>query len=106
LQNSKTIPEHSADLNNLIFPHKTFQTGWEIVRAKAGVPHLRLRDLRRDWVTRLARLGFSDKLAQRAAGHKQIQVNFDYTEFDQAAALQAKALIDADNVMELGETIN
>lgn len=96
LLKSKTIPAHAARLDNLVFPHTSFQGAWEVVRVKAGLPTLRLRDLRRDWVTRLAREGYSDKLAQRAAGHKTMQMSFEYTEFDMAAAMQAKALLDAE----------
>ena len=97
LQQGKIIPEHTAHPNNLIFPYSTFKKSWSAVREAAGVPGLRLRDLRRDWVTRLGRLGYSDKLAQRGAGHKKMQTSFEYTEFDEAAALQAKMLIDRDN---------
>lgn len=97
LKKSKTIPAHAAEMNNLIFPHTTFQSGWEVVREKAGLTHVRLRDLRRDWVTRLARSGYSDKLAQRGAGHKTMQMSYEYTEFDLQAAMQAKAAIDAAN---------
>ncbi|MGE3384859.1 MAG: hypothetical protein AB7L70_18175, partial [Pyrinomonadaceae bacterium] len=75
----------------------SYKKSWATVRSAAGVPDLRLRDLRRDWVTRLGRLGYSDKLAQRGAGHKKIQTSFEYTEFDEAAALQAKSLLDQDN---------
>ncbi len=59
---------------------------------------LRLRDRRRDWVTRLARLGYSDKLAQRRASQKTMQMSFHYTEFDLAAEMEAKKILDADNV--------
>ena len=97
LQKSKIIPEHTAHPDNLIFPYTTFKKSWNLVREAAGLPGLRLRDLRRDWVTRLGRLGYSDKLAQRGAGHKKLQTSFEYTEFDEAAALQAKMLIDKDN---------
>lgn len=95
LSNAKKIlPENSAHLDNLVFPHKSFQSAWEIVRVMAGVPELRLRDLRRDWVTRLARDGYSDRLAQQGAGHKRVQQTFEYTVFDYAAAMQAKAILD------------
>ena len=98
LEKSKNdTPDHAASLDNLILPHTSYKKSWEIVRTAAGVPDLRLRDLRRDWVTRLGRLGYSDKLAQRGAGHKKIQTSFEYTEFDEAAALQAKLLLDKDN---------
>lgn len=98
LKRSKNITKgHSADLDNLIYPHTTYKKSWNIVRIAAGMPELRLRDLRRDWVTRLSRLGYSDKLAQQGAGHKKIQTSFEYTVFDEAAALQAKALLDNDN---------
>ncbi len=97
LRKRKLISQNAAELDNLIFPHSTFKKSWNIVREAAGLPGLRLRDLRRDWVTRLGRLGYSDKLAQRGAGHKKMQTSFEYTEFDETAALQAKALLDGDN---------
>ncbi len=97
LSRRKLIAKNAAELDNLIFPHSTFKKSWNIVREAAGLPGLRLRDLRRDWVTRLGRLGYSDKLAQRGAGHKKMQTSFEYTEFDETAALQAKALLDGDN---------
>ena len=97
LQIGRAIPENSADLDNLVFPHTSYKKSWDVVRVASGVPDLRLRDLRRDWVTKLARLGYSDKLAQRGAGQKTIQMSFHYTEFDFAAAMQAKAILDADN---------
>lgn len=97
LSRRKLISQNAAELDNLIFPHSTFKKSWNIVREAAGLPGLRLRDLRRDWVTRLGRLGYSDKLAQRGAGHKKMQTSFEYTEFDETAALQAKALLDGDN---------
>lgn len=90
-----TSEERGANLDNLIFPGKSYKTAWDIVRINAGVPRLWLRDLRRNFSTRLARLGLSDRLTQRAMGHSNMQQTFDYTEFDQAAALQAKALLDA-----------
>lgn len=98
LEHSKNISaENSSHLDNLVFPHTSFKKSWDVVRIAAGFPDLRLRDLRRDWVTRLGRLGYSDKLAQRGAGHKKMQTTFEYTEFDEAAALQAKSLLDLDN---------
>lgn len=97
LTKSQVIPKHAAHPDNLVFPYTTFKKSWNIVREAAGLPGLRLRDLRRDWVTRLGRLGYSDKLAQRGAGHKKMQTSFEYTEFDEAAALQAKSLLDIDN---------
>lgn len=98
LEHSKNVtPANAARLDNMVFPHTTYKKSWDIVRTAAGYPDLRLRDLRRDWVTRLSRLGYSDKLAQRGAGHKKMQTSFEYTEFDEAAALQAKLLLDRDN---------
>lgn len=54
LETSKTIEKHDAGLDNLIFPHTSFKKAWDVVRKEAGLPAPRLRDLRRDWVTRLA----------------------------------------------------
>lgn len=96
-ESKRTTEPHRAEPENLIFPHKSYKKSFNKIRDEANLPDLRLRDLRRDWVTRLSRLGYSDKLAQRGAGHTNMQASFEYTEFDEAAALQAKMLIDKDN---------
>lgn len=98
LEKSKNVtPENAVHIDNLVFPHTSFNKSWDIVRTAADLPNLRLCDLRRAWVTRLGRLGYSDKLAQRGAGHKKMQTSFEFTEFNEAAALQANALLDGDN---------
>lgn len=95
LEHDETIvAEHQARPDNLIWPARSYKRAWSRVRELAGLPGLRLRDLRRDWSTRLARLGFSDRLAQRGMGHKRLQQTFDYTEFDEAAAMLAKKMLD------------
>lgn len=102
LKKSKNTTEpHRAKLENLIFPETSYKKSWQIVRDKTGFKDLRLRDLRRDWSSRLARLGFSDRLAQRGMGHKQMQQTFEYTEFDLAAAMLAKQMLDGDNIIEI-----
>lgn len=106
LKQSRAKDQYAADLDNMIFPHTTYKKIWDIVRVEAGVPDLRLRDLRRDWVTRLGKLGMSDKLAQRAAGHKTVQMSFHYTEFDLEAAMQTKAMLDADNARDSPDAVN
>ncbi len=58
LENSKNVtPTHAAHLDNMVFPHTTFKKSWDTVRTSRRLPHLRLRDLRRD-CTRLGRLGY------------------------------------------------
>jgi integrase len=81
-------------LDQLVFPQKTYKKSWDVIRIAAKLPTLRLRDIRRDWVTRLAKEGYSDRLAQHGAGHKRMQQTFDYTVFDYEAALQAKKILD------------
>lgn len=95
---SKRVTEtNKAMPDNLIFPHKSFKKSFNKIREEANLSHIRLRDLRRDWVTRLAKANYSDKLAQRGAGHKTMQMNYEYTEFDMEAALLAKKTIDNAN---------
>lgn len=105
LKASKNVtPDNAAHPDNLIFPHTSYKKAWEIVRAEAGMPGLRLRDLRRDWSSRLARLGYSDRLAQRGMGHSSMQMTYEYTEFDMQAALEAKAILDRDNAGPIEES--
>ncbi|HEY8562781.1 MAG TPA: tyrosine-type recombinase/integrase [Pyrinomonadaceae bacterium] len=92
-----TTPEHQAELDNLVFPQTSFQSAWEVVREKAGLKHVRLRDLRRDFRSRLARLGMPDTMVQRMLGHQTMQMSFNYTEFDLAAAAIVKKMLDTEN---------
>ena len=57
---------------------------------------VRLRDLRRNFSTRLANAGMENDLRQRILGHEQAQTTFDYTQADLRTALAAKKMLDAD----------
>lgn len=63
---------------------------------------VRLRDLRRNFATRLATLGMENDLRQRILGHEQSQTTFDYTQADLQTALAAKSMLDtSDEPQEL-----
>lgn len=64
------------------------------MRTELKIEDLRLRDLRRNFRTRMGKLGFSDNLTQRLMGHEHLQMTFDYTEADIEAVQQAKQLLD------------
>ena len=55
---------------------------------------LSVNDLRRNFRTRLGKMGFSDDLAQRLLGHEQRQMTYHYAEADIEAVKQAKKLLD------------
>ena len=57
---------------------------------------VRLRDLRRNFSTRLANAGMENDLRQRILGHEQAQTTFDYTQADLRTALEAKRMLDGD----------
>lgn len=78
---------------NPIFPVTTFKTSFGRVRKKVGLNHVRLRDLRRDFRTRLGKSGFSDQMAQRILGHEKPDTTYIYAEADiEVAKLAADAL--------------
>lgn len=57
---------------------------------------VRLRDLRRNFGTRLAKLGMENDLRQRILGHEQSQTTFDYTQADLQTVSFAKDILDND----------
>lgn len=61
---------------------------------------VRLRDLRRNFSTRLAKLGMENDLRQRIMGHEQAQTTFDYTQANLQTAIAAKLLLDGE-ILEL-----
>ncbi len=58
------------------------------------IENLRLRDLRRNFRTRLGKMGFSDDLTQRLLGHEQRQMTYHYAEANIEVVKQAKKLLD------------
>ncbi|REJ78747.1 MAG: hypothetical protein DWQ47_04695 [Acidobacteria bacterium] len=85
------------ELDSFVFPVKSFKKTWSLVRQEANLPDLRLRDLRRDFRTRLAKKGFPDHLAQRLLGHKTATMSYNYTEADEEAVHLARRMLDADD---------
>ena len=81
-------------LNDRVFPSASYKTAWRRVRSELKIENLRLRDLRRNFRTRLGKMGFSDDLAQRLLGHEQRQMTYHYAEADIEAVRQAKRLLD------------
>jgi integrase len=86
-------------LDDYIFPDQSYKKAWKQVCQKTGINNLRLRDLRRDFRSRLARLGYSDQLAQRLLGHaNDSKMTYYYLEADMEAVLQAKTLLDKQSI--------
>lgn len=83
-------------MDSPVFPVNSFKKAWKAVREDANVPDLRLRDLRRDFRTRLAKQGFPDHLAQRLLGHRSPSMSYLYTEADEEAIRLAKDILDLD----------
>lgn len=69
---------------------------------------VRLRDLRRNFSSRLATGGMENDLRQRILGHERAQTTFDYTEADLTTVLTAKFILDNEvqkhNSMEIYDT--
>ncbi len=65
---------------------------------------VRLRDLRRNFSTRLANTGMENDLRQRILGHEMAQTTFDYTQADLQTALLAKKMLDRQNKIDLIES--
>lgn len=90
----ESLKEDKKNLNDRVFPSASYKTAWKTVRTSLKMESLRLRDLRRNFRTKLGKMGYSDNLAQRIMGHEQLQMTFHYTEADVEAVLQAKQLLD------------
>jgi integrase len=86
-------------LDDYVFPDESYKKSWNQVCQQTGISNLRLRDLRRDFRSRLARLGYSDQLAQRLLGHaNDSKMTYYYLEADREAVMQAKALLDKQSI--------
>lgn len=82
-----------AVFDGSIEPEK-LKTLTEKFKKDKDVLNVRLRDLRRNLSTRLAKLGMENDLRQRILGHEQAQTTFDYTQADIQTALTAKEILD------------
>lgn len=90
----ESLKEEKKNLNDRVFPYASYKTAWKTVCTESKIEDLRLRDLRRNFRTKLGKMGYSDNLAQRLMGHEHLQMTFHYTEADVEAVLQAKQLLD------------
>lgn len=74
-------------------PIKQFQDAWDDIRVAAGLPDLRLHDLRHTFASQLVNSGCSLYIVQQLLGHANPRTTMRY------AHLSSKALIDAANHM-------
>jgi integrase len=78
-------------------PYTTIHKAWERIRDEAGLPHLRLHDLRHSYASFLVNSGRSLYEVQQALGHSQPQVTQRYAHLStrtlQEAANSASAFI-------------
>ena len=91
----ESLEEEKKNTDDRVFPSASYKTAWRKVRSELKIADLRLRDLRRNFRTRLGKMGFSDDLAQRILGHEQRQMTYHYAEADIETVLQAKKLLDS-----------
>ena len=74
-------------------PPVSFYAAWHTLRTKAGIPDVRLHDLRHSYASFLVRSGRSLYEVQKLLGHYDPKVTMRY------AHLSARSLVDAANVM-------
>lgn len=89
--------ESDKDYDAQIFNQKSYKTAWRTLLKNIQANHdgetwhdLRMRDLRRNFSTRLANLGIENDLRQRLLGHEQAQTTFDYTTANLETALKVR----------------
>ncbi len=74
------------------------------MKALPSVLDVRLRDLRRNFSTRLAKLGMENDLRQRILGHEKSQTTFDYTQVDLQTVNFAKKILDNELESRINES--
>lgn len=63
---------------------------------RAGLPHIRLHDLRHTWATLAMQAGVNPKVVQEALGHSHVSVTLGiYSHVDQTMQANAAALLAA-----------
>jgi len=84
----------NRNAEDFVFPSKSYKKAWKSVLTKSGLTDIRLRDLRRDFRTRLSKAGMNDSLVQKIMGHSNLDTTFYYLEADSEAVRIAKTLLD------------
>ena len=93
-----SLKDENRSLESFVFSSKSYKTSWKQVLKDSELSDIRLRDLRRDFRTRLARMGYSDQLAQRLLGHEtESKMTYHYTEADLQAVYLANEMLDKQN---------
>ena len=68
---------------------------WNRVRERAGLPHLRLHDLRHDWISAAVASGLPLEIAGRYAGHANVATTRKYAHLGEAVLQGAADARDA-----------
>ncbi len=88
---------HQARINGspLVFPSQTGGYAWDVSRSfglaakRAGIPDLRLHDLRRGWISRTLARGVGAFIVKDLAGHEHITTTQRYVNLDLGALERA-----------------
>ena len=76
-----------------------WDTAWDSLTEKAGIPELRFHDLRHAFITRMVELGASIGVIQTFVGHMSARMVRHYTHVSSGAARKAVELLDSDPIL-------
>jgi len=82
-----------------------YNTGWQSARKRAGLPHVRVHDLKHTWGRRLRAAGVSFEDRQDLLGHKSSRITTHYSAPELINLIQASERACLDDRSKLGTTI-
>lgn len=85
-------------------PYKCLYSTWNVVRTSAGLPDLRLHDLRHSYASTLVNNGVSLYNVQKLLGHNSIKTTQRYAHLSSERLFQSAAVADGTYGKALGIT--
>ncbi len=82
-----------------------YNTAWRSARKRAGLPHVRVHDLKHTWGRRLRAAGVSFEDRQDLLGHKSSRITTHYSAPELINLIQASDLVCPDDRSKLGTTV-
>jgi integrase len=82
-----------------------YNTAWQSARKRAGLPHVRVHDLKHTWGRRLCAAGVSFEDRQDLLGHKSYRITTHYSAPELINLIQASERVCPDDRSKMGTTI-
>jgi integrase len=96
--------ESDRNLEGLVFGFKDVKRSFDGARSDAGVPDVRIHDLRHNFASRLAKNHMPVAEIARTLGHATLEMSYRYINSDKETLERARSIVDSFHAQQVPET--